>query len=198
MHTRLRLLAAPLAVVLALTTAVAFAAPASHHARPAVKAPTSSAQTVSSLQHIAVTGTTSKGRTFTGTFSIRRFVVRKVHGHRAVFALGTLRGTDGTRTVRDKHVMIPVTAGSGAAGTAGAAQAGCPILNLVLGPLHLNLLGLHVDLNRVVLNITAVPGPGNLLGNLLCGIANLLNNNPVTGQTLADVLNTVGDLLRGL
>jgi hypothetical protein len=34
------------------------------------------------------------------------------------------------------------------------AQATCPILNLVLRPLHLDLLGLVVDLNQVVLNIT--------------------------------------------
>jgi hypothetical protein len=41
------------------------------------------------------------------------------------------------------------------------------VLNLVLGPLHLDLLGLVVDLNQVHLVITAVQAPGNLLGNLL-------------------------------
>ena len=51
----------------------------------------------------------------------------------------------------------------------------CPILTLVLGPLDLNLLGLRVQLNRVNLRITAVSGPGNLLGNLLCAVAGLLN-----------------------
>jgi len=44
----------------------------------------------------------------------------------------------------------------------------------MLGPLDLNVLGLTVHLNQVVLNITAVPGAGNLLGNLLCAAANLL------------------------
>ena len=44
----------------------------------------------------------------------------------------------------------------------------CQILDLVLGPLHLDLLGLVVDLNQVHLTITAERGPGNLLGNLLC------------------------------
>ncbi|MFL5300121.1 MAG: hypothetical protein ACJ79R_07255, partial [Anaeromyxobacteraceae bacterium] len=33
------------------------------------------------------------------------------------------------------------------------AQVSCPVLNLVLGPLNLNLLGLAVNLNQVVLNI---------------------------------------------
>ena len=52
----------------------------------------------------------------------------------------------------------------------------CTILQLHLGPLHLNLLGLHIDLSPVTLIITAVPGPGNLLGNLLCALAHLLDN----------------------
>jgi len=54
--------------------------------------------------------------------------------------------------------------------------AACPILSLTLGPLNLNLLGLVVSIpNPIVLNITAVPGPGNLLGNLLCAVAHLLD-----------------------
>jgi hypothetical protein len=50
----------------------------------------------------------------------------------------------------------------------------CSILHLVLGPIDLDLLGLVVHLNRVVLDITAQPGPGNLLGNLLRAIAGLV------------------------
>lgn len=56
------------------------------------------------------------------------------------------------------------------------AGASCPILNLSLGPINLDLLGLNVDTSPICLDITAVPGPGRLLGNLLCGIANLLNS----------------------
>jgi hypothetical protein len=70
-------------------------------------------------------------------------------------------------------------------------SASCTILNLVLGPLDLNLLGLMVHLNQVVLNIVAVPGAGNLLGNLLCAVANLLNG----GGALAGLLNSLVDLL---
>lgn len=55
------------------------------------------------------------------------------------------------------------------------ATATCEILELVLGPLHLDLLGLVVDLNQVELVITAEQGPGNLLGNLLCAVAGLLD-----------------------
>ena len=68
-----------------------------------------------------------------------------------------------------------------------AATASCGILNLTLGPLHLNVLGLVIDLNQVNLNITAVPGAGNLLGNLLCDVANLLNG----GGALSTLLNQI-------
>jgi hypothetical protein len=70
------------------------------------------------------------------------------------------------------------------------ATGSCQILDLVLGPLHLDLLGLVVDLNQVHLTITAVPGPGNLLGNLLCAVVHLLDN---TGWNngLANMLNHI-------
>jgi hypothetical protein len=46
----------------------------------------------------------------------------------------------------------------------------CTVLDLTLGPLDLNLLGLMIHLNRVHLRITADPN-GGLLGSLLCGLA---------------------------
>lgn len=51
----------------------------------------------------------------------------------------------------------------------------CPILELVVGPIFLDLLGLQIETNRIEIDITAVAGEGNLLGNLLCAVANLLN-----------------------
>lgn len=45
--------------------------------------------------------------------------------------------------------------------------AGCTILTLDFGPLHLDPLGLVIDLAPINLDVTAVPGAGNLLGNLL-------------------------------
>ncbi len=78
--------------------------------------------------------------------------------------------------------------------TNAAATNTCQILNLTLGPLHLNLLGLVVDLNRVHLTITAVRGPGNLLGNLLCAVANLLNGSAPAAQQ-ASLLNDLIGML---
>jgi hypothetical protein len=53
---------------------------------------------------------------------------------------------------------------------------------------------LNIDLSRVVLDITAIPGAGNLLGNLLCAVTNLLNNP----SGLAQLLNQILDILNGL
>ena len=53
---------------------------------------------------------------------------------------------------------------------------------------------MHLD--TVHLNITAESGPGNLLGNLLCGIAGLLDGSPSPNlQALVDLLNAIIALL---
>jgi hypothetical protein len=64
------------------------------------------------------------------------------------------------------------------------AGAACPILDLSLGPIDLNLLGLRVQTSPICLEITAHEGQG-VLGTLLCNVANLLQG----GMPLADVLN---------
>jgi hypothetical protein len=56
----------------------------------------------------------------------------------------------------------------------GGPAAPCPILNLELGPIDLNLLGLLVRTSPICLEITADP-TGGLLGNLLCSVARLLD-----------------------
>jgi hypothetical protein len=124
---------------------------------------------------------------FVGTFNPQRFGVQSGK----LVAIGTLVGnmTSSTGaalgTVTSANTAIPVA----------AATATCAILSLNLGPLHLNLLGLVVTLNEVHLNITAVSGPGNLLGNLLCAIAHLLDGGAADIGTLSTLLN---DLLAAL
>jgi hypothetical protein len=52
----------------------------------------------------------------------------------------------------------------------------CQILFLQLGPLLLDLLGLVVEIpDPIVVEIRAEPGPGALLGNLLCALVGILD-----------------------
>jgi len=101
-----------------------------------------------------------------------------------LFAKVAVTATNGTQT-DTQTVLLPVA----------AAQGTCQILHLELGPLDLNLLGLMVHLDKVVLDITAQSGPGNLLGNLLCGLANALNGG-ASATTIANILNQILAVLR--
>jgi len=121
---------------------------------------------------------------FVGNLNILRFVNQ---GGQLV-AVGNVVGT---LTNTATGVVTPILQTfSQVVGIIGTPQASCQILHLELGPLDLNLLGLMVHLDRIVLDITAQPGPGNLLGNLLCAIANLLNNNGPLGA-IANLLNQI-------
>lgn len=76
-----------------------------------------------------------------------------------------------------------------------------PILHLQLNEIHLDLLGLKVDTSKICLDITAQSGSGNLLGNLLTDVANLLNgsNPPDIGSILGGLTSTqLGTLTSGL
>jgi len=127
-----------------------------------------------------------------GNYAISRFEVKD--GQLA--AVGTVTGTvtdSAGNVVRTfvQQVTVPVMNAGGAAtiaAPAAAAIGSCDILNLVLGPLHLDLLGLVIDLNQVVLNITGTTGAGDLLGNLLCSITGLLDAGSL-GQQLVNLLN---------
>jgi hypothetical protein len=137
-----------------------------------------------------ITGTLPTGGGFTGLVDITSFTVQ----NGALAAAGTLTGTlqdaagNVIGTVTGVPVTIPVT----------SLTASCPILTLTLGPLHLNLLGLVVDLNQVVLNITAESGPGNLLGNLLCAVAGLLDGGGALQTLLQGIASLLNQLLAAL
>ncbi len=145
-----------------------------------------------------VEGTFGKRGTVTGTFTPRRFLVRNDQ----LMAVGKLRATL-TRANGNvvgstaERVRLPVARAEGTNLRAAPAALSCDILNLVLGPLDLDLLGLEVHLDKVVLNIVATPGPGNLLGNLLCAVAGLLDGG-LTGllDEISQILNSILAILR--
>ena len=70
----------------------------------------------------------------------------------------------------------------------------CPILNLRLGPINLNLLGLVVQTSPICLDITGFTN-GGLLGQLLCGLSNSAQQWDTAGYILGnlppDQLNTL-------
>jgi hypothetical protein len=131
----------------------------------------------------------------TGSFSGILKITSFTTSGNQIMANGTLTGTLtktgaaalAAPTTVTQQVSLPVI----------SATASCPILSLTLGPLDLTILGLNVTLNQVVLNITAIPGPGNLLGNLLCDVANLLNGGGLSGL-LTNLVNDLNAILAGL
>ena len=152
-----------------------------------------SAQTAPATQQLAktikVTGTTASGKKMNAKYTIDRFIAK---GNKT-YALGTLKGKVAGKHFTKRNVKMPVAQSTGAA----AAQAtSCQVLDLVINPITLNLLGLVVHTDTIHLNITAVPGAGNLLGNLLCGILGILNpptggTGGLTGAQLAQLLNAI-------
>jgi hypothetical protein len=132
---------------------------------------TTSAQVLPNpTQDIPVVGAFTNG-TFEGTLDIVRFA----QSGSQIVAIGSLTGTltdavgNTVGSVSGMQVQLPVSQIIGS----------CEILHLELGPLDLDLLGLVVHLDQVVLDISAEAGPGNLLGNLLCAITGLLDGGPL-------------------
>lgn len=114
-------------------------------------------QVINSVQ--GGTGTTAK--TTKATHRLNGLVRKQYSGGVASFdaplsvhsGVATTTGTTGTTTT-----------------TAPTAPTGqCPVLDLVLGPLNLDLLGLIVTLNQIDLNISA--NPVGTLGSLFCQLA---------------------------
>ena len=181
-------------------------------------AETSNAEPVTNtFKDIPVTGNVAGGGIFEGTLDVTHF---EAEGDQQLSAHGKLSGVlkdlpnGQTKEVRNQAVKWPVKSINGKelpqkktamvsddatadllAKLDGASETGlqqtCPVLDLVLGPLDLNLLGLHVTLNQVNLVIEAIGGAGALLGNLLCAIAGLLD----PGGTLTGLLGQLANLL---
>jgi hypothetical protein len=195
----------PVALVVAFAVMLSMALTSGGNATsgPAALAPAGStvAHNAKGTMTARVVGTAGNGRTVTGKFYPLKF--RKNDGRIRVRGLlnGVVHNENGStstfsamRTMRVKRINgVPVHARNADAASALA----CDILHLVLGPLDLDLLGLQVHLDRVRLDIVAVPGPGNLLGNLLCAVAGLLDG-PLDGLLgrLTNLLNRILAVLR--
>lgn len=174
-----------LTLVLTLTVMVGLiAAPAVAAARPAQP-------TTTDLIDLPVTGTLPGGGTFTGLLDITELAIENGQ----LVASGVLTGTS---TVGGVVTNITQTFTDVALGLLDPDGAKCDILFLDLGPIFLDVLGLQVDLSQIVLDIDAVPGAGNLLGNLLCAVAGLLDGPNPLGNALNNLLGIINGLVGGL
>ena len=152
---------------------------------------------------VPVTGVAAGVGNVAGDFAISRFALQ----NNQLVAIGALTATvtDATgQVVRTFTTQVAMPVSKGAASSAASAGAisaaaigSCDILNLVLGPLHLDLLGLVIDLNQVVLDITGTTGSGDLLGNLLCTITGLFDAGSI-GTQLVNLLNQLIGVLGAL
>ena len=176
-------------VLVALMALPAAADPAGNHGSSSLAAGRSTGFTV------PLSGASDAEGTFTGSLRILRFAVQNGKLVASGIVTGTLVDESGVSTAVIRTVTLPVSTGAATkAAAAPAALIACDILHLELGPLDLDLLGLVVHLDKVVLDIDAVPGAGNLLGNLLCAITGLLDGGGALTQ-VAGLLNQLLDLL---
>ena len=142
---------------------------------------------------VPVSGTLADGTgEVDGTLDVKRFATQNGD----LVAVGTFTGTVTNASGEvlssgSQQVAVPVDLA--------ASNGSCQILDLTLAPLDLDLLGLKVHLDQVHLNITADQGSGNLLGNLLCAVAGLLDGptNPIGAllDQLVALLNQILDAL---
>ena len=117
--------------------------------------------------------------TFAGTLTISSFTLVG----NTIVAVGTITGkvTDAlgnvVTTISNQVVSALTT----------IATSTCTILSLTLGPIDLNILGLMVHTNTIVLTITANPS-GGILGQLLCSLAG-------SGNILSQIVALLNQLL---
>jgi len=147
--------------------------------------------------------------TFAGTFSLQRFATRD---GKTVVAIGMMTGVvtiDAGDPGAAKSVLAgpidlpvqvspagPITTMTAPTGVAAAspvvAAATCQVLNVALGAANLNVLGLQVATQPIVLDISG--DSAGVLGNLVCTVLDTLNNV----VDLVGLLNQILGLLTGL
>ena len=143
--------------------------------------PTGTATIIGSVTGTA-TNTLGETGTFSGTAQITSFATDAAGDVVANVQVTGSAVVSGVTTAVSELVVVPIVFGE------------CPILALDIGAIHLDLLGLVVDLAPVSLDIVAEAGPGNLLGNLLCAVAHLLDG-PGAIIALLNLLDLINDIL---
>lgn len=159
---------------------------------------------------LQATGRFARGGEFAGTITINKFEQRGNEIVAIGFVQGTLhRGGRAVATGLAGEVEWPVIVNAGvslAGGRAPAtgqlrrinssivlAQAGsCDVVQIALGSVDVNILGVAISLSPVALSLSG--DPNEPLGKLICAVSGLLGN--VAG--LVELLNSILGLLTGL
>ena len=142
-----------------------------------------------------------------GTLRITQFAVKNGE----LVAHGVFNGTVDGKTIKNKQIRnIPVTPSEATTSLSGGTpavqqvayvaslvqqQQVCPIRHLEVGPIFLDLLGLQLETNEIVIDLRAVAGPGALLGNLLCAVVGLLDDTPLNVGLINQILAQINALL---
>ena len=127
---------------------------------------------------IPVTGKLGDGSTFKGRIINPDVIYREATDTLRISGILAYKDDAGETVRQTFNTSLKVT----------QQQENCRILDLDIGRIHLDLLGLVVDIAPIHIDITAVPGAGNLLGNLLCAVAGLLDPNSALADFLDDLL----------
>ncbi len=126
-----------------------------------------------------------------GSMAVQLRVSRFVKsGHSLVAkgrAVATYTSASGTPTVKSQPFSAHATIAQRTVATGAQTTTTCPVLTLELDQVSLDLLGLHVDLSKVILTVTADPN-GGVLGKLFCNLA--------TGKTALASVPTARSLTR--
>jgi len=163
---------------------------------------TAQSKTAPKAVSVPVTGTFAGDGQFSGVVTINRFEQRGNDIVAVGFVSGVLRrGSLTLGTGLAGEVTWPVTIKSSATAThatssIGPLQTSCPVLSIALGPADVNLLGFHVSLGAVTLDIGGESGTP--LGDLVCAISDLLGNVAAVVNLLNSLLGLLTGLLGGL
>jgi len=138
----------------------------------AASATSSAGTTRAAAKATSAQSTTTQVGAATVRLTVKRFVRR---GHR-LYAIGTAFAKfkpsgQNPQGLPTKTVKRAFTARVLKTKRIAVAKRICPVLDLTLAPLDLNLLGLMIHLDRVHLTITAKSN-GGILGSLICGLSN--------------------------
>jgi hypothetical protein len=166
---------------------------------------TANAKTNASLERIPVTDVS--GYLFNGNFEVKRFVARDGQ----IWAVGLLTGiVSGKQITHGVQMPVTLTGGTPESTSSNAQKSGkaiqvknanmpppamdCDILNVAFGPTDITVLGFHLVLAPVDIDLTAEDAPADIL----CAITNLLGAVSGVLNTIASLLNTLLGGLGGL